>query len=337
MTTPLQDMQRQTRDAGLAASRNITVGLVDAVHPVLNRSNQPTGKALYDVRIYNRRGHEFKLRHVASAIPVQVGHSVFVSMLGGEHAKGAWITGLAQPAVPQTVALPINTQRPFTQFIQTDPAADLDLKTPNPRFLLAAQSEAWVVTTARTILDIAVLMPPTTGMHRVDLTGLTNWDGVRNTETAAMHSHGITGHQRHLIHLNDGAMTGAIAGISILWEVLVRMVDDGGAFVEPGGAPSVGYYASIASAVMADAKVEDDRAAGRRRWTIRNVAWPPQMAWTATINTARAMGEKVRVEAYMQARLLGAGGQPTTWSWSAGPAGGFSIVEAGQGSGLPVV
>ena len=112
--TPIGRLQRQARDAGFAADRVLTVGVVERIHPQVDESGDPNGLALYDVRIFSRRGRPYILRHVASAVPVQArvrpddviqeGHEVFVTLVGGQHSRGAWITGLVQPPVPQMQA-----------------------------------------------------------------------------------------------------------------------------------------------------------------------------------------------------------------------------------------
>ena len=118
----------QARDARIAADRVLTVGVVERIHPQVDASGDPTGLALYDVRIFSRRGRPYILRHVASAVPVQArvrpddtiqeGHEVFVTLVGGQHSRGAWITGLVQPPVPQLQADTVDVS-PFGTYAGT--------------------------------------------------------------------------------------------------------------------------------------------------------------------------------------------------------------------------
>ena len=104
----LMDLQRRARDAAASARRNLVPGTVKAVHngdsDLAMLAGSTPGQPLYTVTAVGRRGQEYEIFPVASAIPVQVGHRVFLSFLDGDLSRGAWITGLTHPPVPQMQA-----------------------------------------------------------------------------------------------------------------------------------------------------------------------------------------------------------------------------------------
>lgn len=313
--TPLQQMQRDGRDAQQAAAANLRVGNVAAVHPVLDAAGEPTGQALYDVRIRNRRGQDFLMRHVGSTIPVQVGHSVFIVQLGGHHSAGAWITGLTHPPTPQRVegsfALPAFTAlaggiREVTQF-----------------------EEAMVITAPRTVISAEMVLPAVTGEHETVLSGLTLWPGDHDIHTAAQHTHGADDHQRHLIIDPSATMTGGVCGATVRWVVDVRMTH------ADSGYEGNGTFAHTATAVCTSATVTDNLAARTRTWRITNSLLTPDLVSLLDYDTRTLLGETVDLTVRMSASFPNASEYTLPGTWAFSPASyDLQLIEQAQGSAL---
>ena len=119
MTTPRQRLVTTAYRANeLVQSTNI-VGRVEAVHapsaPQVDAS-QPT----YTVRIDDRRNenygdgaHSYLLHDVASAVPLQVGHRVFVTVVNGDIRQGVYITGTTAPPRAQELLMDEDRWQPL--------------------------------------------------------------------------------------------------------------------------------------------------------------------------------------------------------------------------------
>lgn len=318
----LKDMQRTGRDAAAAARHNLIVGVVESVDPVMNAAGEPTGQAFYTVRVHNRRGQSYLMSHVGSSVPLQPGHSVFVSQLAGHHSRGAWIVGQVQPAVPQMVDSTFLFPRDFTGQIQ--PA------TAEAQQILSIE-DAFVVTSARTTFNVELRLPAVTGSHQVTLTGLDLWPGTHDIHLAAQHTHGADVHPQHLVIPADGAaITGGLGGASIEWLAQLRLMDDEGVIDS-----DLGSHAWTVDGKITSGSVRDDVAARTRTWTMADRLPASTVSWVASYDTRRALGKSVDIEV----RLIGAFvnddeyATPDSWAWVA-RAFRFTATEAGQGSGL---
>ena len=153
----------QAQNASFAADRGVNVGVVERVVPQVDESGDPTGLALYDVRIFSRRARPFLMTHVAAAAPVQVGHEVFVVLVAGAHVRGAWIVGTVQPATPQMAEGTADISA-FSAYITTGPT----LPIPTDTNRIVSVENAFVATAARMAISFSLALPPAPGLHNVD-------------------------------------------------------------------------------------------------------------------------------------------------------------------------
>lgn len=97
-------------DAQRRSNGTTLVGTVHAIKTNYTGQTEP----LYDVIIHDRRnetygGNEgYIIRDCASAVPVQVGHRVFVIVVNGDLHQGGYITGFANVPRAQSLALNVN-------------------------------------------------------------------------------------------------------------------------------------------------------------------------------------------------------------------------------------
>ena len=300
--TPLGRLQRQARDAGFAADRVLTVGVVERIHPQVDASGDPNGRALYDVRIFSRRGRPYILRHVASAVPVQArvrpddtiqeGHEVFVTLVGGQHSRGAWITGLVQPPVPQLQADTVDVS-PFGTYAGTSQVPTL----PGVANRLLEVEDAFVATAASMRLGFSLTLPAIQGAHEVVLTGLDRWDGEHTIHSSAPgpHTHTADDHIQHRLFaiLEIGAagnITGGLGGAVIQWQADARLLD---------GADLIGQstHPFVGQGVITGGTVTD--TASERRWRFTEQLLTTQAVWTGVFDTREVMGKPLQLEMYL--------------------------------------
>ena len=328
--TPLGRLQRQARDAGFAADRVLTVGVVERIHPQVDASGDPNGLALYDVRIVSRRGRPYILRHVASAVPVQArvrpdgmiqeGHEVFVTLVGGQHSRGAWITGLVQPPVPQVQADTVDVMA-FGTYAGTTQVPTL----PGAAFRLFEVEDAFIVTAASMRFNFSLSLPAIRGVHEAVLTGLTLIDPPQaHTHTAAV--------PVEYLVLEDGTagdITGGLGGATIQWQVDARLLD---------GADLIGQstHPFVGQGVITSGTVTDTLSSRERRWRFTQQLLSPQAVWTGVFDTSEVMGKPVRLEMYLVGRFVNPDEYtlPGEWAFSIDRVQ-YSAVEEGYGSGRP--
>lgn len=111
----MTDPRRRLIDAGYRANELVhntnIIGTVDEVFPP-DASIGETGPT-YTVRVNDRRGedyaadrtHSYLLRGVASAVPLQRGHRVFLTIVNGDIRQGVYITGTVEPPNAQVVSI----------------------------------------------------------------------------------------------------------------------------------------------------------------------------------------------------------------------------------------
>lgn len=154
MTTPrrrLIDTAYQANE--LVQSTNI-VGTVEGVNPPTTPEGQPT----YTVRIQDRRNEDYgqrdltdtstdprgapkggyKLENVASAVPVQNGHRVFVTIVNGSIRQGAYITGTVEPPHTQDIVIGDRNSQYMGEWNVTGPSTDS-----NPDAGLTENDKPW--------------------------------------------------------------------------------------------------------------------------------------------------------------------------------------------------
>ena len=157
--------EQDARAAAAAAKRNLLPATVQAVHngdtDLARLAGSTPGQPLYTVRAVGRRFQEFDIFPVASAIPVQVGHRVFVSFLDGDLSRGAWITGLTHPPVPQMQADTVDVM-PFGTYAGTTQAPTL----PGTAYRLFEVEDAFIATAASMRFNFSLSLPGHQGSAR---------------------------------------------------------------------------------------------------------------------------------------------------------------------------
>ena len=323
----LMDLQRRARDAAASARRNLVPGTVKAVHngdsELARLAGSTPGQPLYTVTARGRRGQEYDLFPVASPIPVQVGHKVFLSFLDGDLSRGAWITGLTHPPVPQVVNVEQAMAGGFSDHIETSPTPP---PMPGVNRRLWTMDEALVVTSAQTRLAFTLRLPVARGSHQVTLSGLTLWDGSHSVSPNHISPHVVADHDDHLI-IKAARLTGGLGGPVVQWDAEVRLLD---------GATLLGIssYPWTAQAVITGGTVVDDTTRREREWTFDDQLLTPAAAWSDLFNTSAVMGKKVTMELYLIGTFVNPNEYALPWDF-VGPQFLFKAVEVGYGSGLP--
>ena len=318
----------------------LTVGVVERIHPQVDASGDPNGRALYDVRIFSRRGRPYILRHVASAVPVQArvrpddtiqeGHEVFVTLVGGQHSRGAWITGLVQPPVPQMQADTVDVS-PFGTYAGTSQVPTL----PGVANRLLEVEDAFIVTAASMRLGFSLTLPAIQGVHEAVLTGLAEWDGGHtihdNQAPPTAHDHNADDHVKHLILLDGAAanITGGLGGAVIQWQADARLLD---------GADLIGQstHPFVGQGVITSGTVTDTLSSRERRWRFTEQLLTTQAVWTGVFDTREVMGKPLKLEMYLVGSFVNASEYtlPGQWSFTIDQVK-YAAVEEGYGSGLP--
>ena len=321
------------------SEHNLTVGVVERIHPQVDASGDPNGRALYDVRIISRRGRPFLMRHVGSAVPVQArvrpdgtiqeGHGVFVTLVGGQHSRGAWITGLAQPPVPQMQADTVDVT-PFGTYVQTAPIP----AQPGAIYRLFEVEDAFIATAASMRFNFRLTLPAIRGAHEAVLTGLTEWDGGHtihdNIAPPTTHDHNADAHVKHLILLDGAAgnISGGLGGAVIQWQVDARLLD---------GADLIGQstHPFVGQGVITGGTVTDTLSSRERRWRFTEQLLTPQAVWTGVFDTSEKLGKPLKLEMYLLGNFVNASEYtlPGEWDFTIDQVK-YAAVEEGYGSGL---
>ena len=320
-----------------ASEHTLTVGVVERIHPQVDKNGDPDGRALYDVRIISRRGRPFLMRHVGSAVPVQArvrpddtiqeGHGVFVTLVGGDHRRGAWITGLAQPPVPQLQADTVDVS-PFGTYAGTSQVPTL----PGVANRLLAVEDAFVATAASMRMGFSLTLPAIEGAHEVVLTGLDRWNGehvVNPNHTTSPHS--VADHIQHRLFAileigTAGNITGGLGGAVIQWQADARLLD---------GADLIGQstHPFVGQGVITGGTVTDTPS--ERRWRFTEQLLTLQAVWTGVFDTSAVMGKPLNLEMYLVGNFVNPDEYtlPAQWDFATDQVR-YSAVEEGYGSGL---
>ena len=249
----------QAQDASIAVDRMITVGVVERVVPQVDESGDPNG-LLYDVRIFSRRARPYILRHVASAVPVQVGHEVFVVQVAGQHSRGGWVVGTAQPPVPQTMQGTADIS-PFGTYVSVGPS----LPVPTVDRRIVRVEDAITVTAARMRVGFALELPPAPGRHDVDET-----TGANPTRS------------------------GSYSGVTVQWEVSALLLDSGNNTL---GVATHGFVAQ--GAVTSVERIQPNPAGLASRWRYSEQLLSPRVQWSRVFDTGPVLGEPVHLEIFL--------------------------------------
>ena len=287
--------------------------MVERIHPQVDASGDPNGLALYDVRIISRRGRPYILRHVASAVPVQArvrpddtiqeGHEVFVTLVGGQHSRGAWITGLVQPPVPQVSENTVDVMA-FGTYVSTGPT----LPMPALANRLVRVDEAFVVTARQMRISFSLELPAAPGKHDVDEL-LKDIAGTKET-----------------------VRTGARAGATVQWQADARLVY-GSTIL------GVATHGFIGQGVVTEMLLVNPTPTLippiRNRWRLTEQLLTPEAVWTGVFDTEDVIGEPVALELYLVGSFVNPNEYtlPGEWSFSSNRVH-YAAVEAGFGSGL---
>ena len=323
---PIQVLQREARNAGNTARNNLTVGSVVKIHNaddgVSVLAGATPGRPLYTVRVTGRRGQEYDVFPVASAIPVQVGHWVFVSFLGADLHRGAWITGLTHPPTPQMVSDEYDINTVFGNLVHSDVLLPF---TPTAGNLILSLTDAFVVTQQQTTLTFDLLLPAVRGKHDVTLSGLALFNTLTNPARP-----------RHLIISpgSDATLSGGLGAPAFGWLAEVRLTgeDDTGAEVVFGRASHFWQTAGIITAGLVSDSVSDLE----RTWRFTDQLQSPQAVWTGAFDTKSAIGQSVDLQLYLVGRFNNPNEYtlPNEWAFT-NDSIQFAATEIGFGSGLP--
>ena len=320
----LATLRREARGAAASARRNLVPGTVKAVHngdsELARLAGSTPGQPLYTVTVVGRRFQEFDLFPVASAIPVQVGHRVFVSFIDGDLSRGAWITGLTHPPLPQTLSVRHDMTTALSDHLLSDPTQPHVVSAGN---LLARYDDAITVTEGHTRLAFDLQLATMRGEHEVELSGLTTWLGGHSINSSAPgpgmdpdHDHTADAHESHLIIPIGGSatLTGSLGGVSLAWLAEARLVDvDADGTRVPLGSSSH-YW--LPRGVITDGTVSDS-AAGERVWLFTDQIVSPNAVWSGAFDTRRSLGRSVALELYLLGAFVNVNEftLPATWEF----------------------
>ena len=300
--TPLGQLQRWARDAAASARRNLVPGTVKAVHngnsDVALLAGSTPGQPLYTVTVIGRRGQAFDVFPVASSIPVQVGHRVFVSLLDGDLHRGAWITGTLSPPVPQVQADTVDINA-FGTYVVTGPV----LPAPTAANRIVLVENAFVATAARMAISFSLELPAAPGQHDVD------------QETSG----------------STTTRTGAYSGVTVQWEVSALLLDSDG---DTLGVATHGFLGQ--GAVTGVERITPNPAGLDSRWRFSEQLLTPTAEWSGVFDTHEVIGDAVALEMYLVGSFVNDAeySLPADWGFSSNQVR-YSAVEQGAGSGLP--
>ena len=303
----LMDLQRRARDAAASARRNLVPGTVKAVHngdsDLAMLAGSTPGQPLYTVTAFGRRGQEYDLFPVASPIPIQVGQRVFLSFLDGDLSRGAWITGLTHPPVPQVVEDTVDVMA-FGAYVSTGPS----LPMPELDKRLVRVDDAFVVTARQMRISFSLELPAAPGKHDVDQ--LLTVVGL-NKETVR---------------------TGARAGATVQWEADARLVHG----TRILGVATHGFIGlGVVTEMMLVNPTPTLIPPIQHRWQLTEQLLTPRAVWTGVFDTGDVIGDPVALELYLVGTFVNPNEYtlPAEWSFSSNQVR-YSAVEAGFGSGL---
>ena len=297
----LMDLQRRARDAAASARRNLAQGVVKSVHNgdsnLAMLAGSAAGQPLYTVSVIGRRSQLYDVFPVASPIPVQVGHWVFLSFLAGDLSRGAWITGLTHAPIPQRAGGTVDTSA-LSVYITTGPT----LPMPAVANRVVRVEDAFVVTARQMRLAFTLALPAAPGKHDVDQTS----------------------------GANPTRRTGSYAGATVQWQADARLVDG----VKILGSAVHGFVGR--GAVTTAERIEPNPAGLSSRWRYTQQLLTPQAVWFGVFDTQDAIGKGVALELYLTGTFVNPSEYtlPGEWGFSSNEVR-YSAVEDGSGSGLP--